>query len=143
MAARNAARVFPEPVGAAIRVDRPSARAEPELPAEKPISRAVTAQPSGVDPLLMMRGAQDRQVVVLVTAAVRTVDDVVRVQVPAGRAARNAAAPAIALEDAVAPLPFRGALDVPGLLERVDHPGDALPVVQIASRHQPADPAAG
>src|SRR5467141_157793 len=64
----------------------------------------------------------------------------VRVQVPAGRAAGDPAAPAVALEDPVAPPPCRVPLDVPGLFERVDHPDDALPVVQIAPRRETADP---
>src|SRR5439155_23973822 len=113
------------------RQQRRCTRGNAELPAEESAGRAATAQPPGVDTLLMMRGAQDRKVLVIITAAVRAVDDVVRVQVPAGRAAGDPGAPAVALEDPVTPPPGRVALDVPGLFEGIDHPGDALPVVQM------------
>ena len=109
-------------------------------PPERPIGRAAAAQPPCVDALLVMCRAQDRQVPVVIAPSVRTVDDMVRVQVPAGRAAGDSAAPAVALEDPVAPPPCRVPLDVPGLFERVDHPDDALPVVQIAPRRETADP---
>src|SRR2546425_8454095 len=115
-------------------------RGDAELPAEEPVGRSAATHPPGMDALLMMRGAQDRQVLVIITPPVRTVDDVVRVQVAAGRAAGDPAAPAVALEDPVPPPPFGVALDVPGLFEGVDHPGDALPVVQITSLREPADP---
>src|SRR5574341_634591 len=91
----------------------------------------------------MVRGAEHHQILVVILAALRAEHDVMRLQAAARRAARHPAAPAIALEDPVAPLPGRVAPRPPGGEEHVEQAVETLPVLERGPgpgpRQGPAD----
>src|SRR5436309_15684444 len=81
-----------------------------------------------------MTHAQRHQVSRVVTARLQAEGEVMRVQPAARGASRRLAAPAVALEDAVAPAPVRVLLVLPGVAQRPDEEQEALPVPEIMSR---------
>src|SRR5207249_9736749 len=85
------------------RTIRPDAQVPPES-----VGRAPEAPDAAlVHALLVVADAQRDQVPLVVASLPRPEDDVVLVQTAARRATRRHAAPAVPLEDAVAPLPVR------------------------------------
>src|SRR5882672_9918081 len=85
---------------------------------------------AGMQPFLVMTDAERDQIVFLIVPLLRPEDYVVLVEAAARSAAGGHAAPAVALEDAIAPLPVRVVPVVPGVAHRLDEEEEALPVVE-------------
>jgi len=83
-----------------------------------------------VQPLLVVTDTERDQVVLIIAPLLRPENDVVLVQAAARGASGHPAAPAVALEDPIAPLPLRVVRVVPGVAQRADEEKEALPVVE-------------
>src|SRR5206468_9600682 len=83
-----------------VREHRRAARAQAELEAQAPRSASPDAHAACVHPAQWVPGAERRAVARGVGSALRAEDDVVVVEIPVARAARNRAAEAVAGEHA-------------------------------------------
>ena len=95
-------------------------RPDAQLPPERVRRPAETAQVARVQPFLVMADAERHQVVVFILPLLRPENNVVLVQTAARGAAGDHATPAVALEDAIAPLPLRVVRAVPRVAQPLD-----------------------